>query len=105
MSLTKLRVVSLVKEQLVSYLLNDNVPRVVRPGAAHQSSQDGISGVHVTLCLGQLADDGVISGGHCVEDSLIGHQGLLVLAVDTVVRLVVELDRTTRVPEEESVIS
>lgn len=52
--LTEVRVVSLVKEQLVAHSLHNDVPGVDWARAAHQSGQDGISGKHVTLSLSQL---------------------------------------------------
>ena len=53
-SLTKVRVVSLVKEQLVAHSLHDDVPGVDRACAAHQGRQDGVGGKHITLSLSQL---------------------------------------------------
>lgn len=52
--LTKVRVVSLVKEELVAHSLHDDVPGVDRARAAHQGGQDGVSGKHVPLSLRQL---------------------------------------------------
>ncbi len=52
--LTKIRVVSLVKKELVSHTLNDDIPGVHWACAAHQSCQDGISGKHIALGFCQL---------------------------------------------------
>lgn len=52
--LTKIRVVSLVKKELVSHTLNDDIPGVHGACAAHQSCQDGISGKHIALGFCQL---------------------------------------------------
>jgi hypothetical protein len=92
---TKFGVVPLVEEQLVADLVDDDVPRVVGTGAAHQRGQNGVRGVHIALSLGQLTDDRVVGGGHRVENAVHALQRLLVLAVDAVVRLVVELQLTT----------
>lgn len=112
--LTEVRVVSLVKEQLVAHSLHDDVPGVDRACAAHQRGQDGVGGEHVSLSLRQLgrrrvlpspwrppahrgerltnlADDGVVGGGDGVEDPFDAFQLLLVACGDPVKSLVVVL--------------
>lgn len=55
--LTKVRVVSLVEEELVSDTLHNDVPGVHGARAAHQCGQDGIGGKDVALCFSQLRRD------------------------------------------------
>ena len=88
---TKFRVVSLVQKYFPSDFLHYNVPRVDGPCAAHQGGEDGIGGkdIHFRMGSGQLSDDGVVSGGNGVEDSVNTLQRLLVLDVDAVVGFVV----------------
>lgn len=52
--LTKVRVISLVKEELGPDSLDDNVPGIHGAGAAHQCGQNGISGKHIPLGFCQL---------------------------------------------------
>lgn len=56
-ALTKIGVVSLVEEELVSDALHDDVPGVHWACAAHQRGQDGIGGKDITLSLSQLRGD------------------------------------------------
>lgn len=56
-ALTKVGVVSLVEEELVSDTLHDDVPGVYWACAAHQRGQDGIGGKDVALGFSQLKRD------------------------------------------------
>lgn len=89
----ELGIVALVEKQLVADLLDDDVPRVIAARAAHNGGQYRVGGVHVALGLGQLANDGIVGGGHRVEDPIDSLQRLLALHVHAVVRLVVILER------------
>ena len=88
---TKFRVISFVQENFSSNLLHHNVPWVDRSRAAHQGRQDCVGGKDVDFRLGsgQLSDDGVVGGGHGVEDAVDAFEGLLIFDVDTVVSFVV----------------
>ena len=101
MELTKLSVVPLVEEDLSADLLDDDVPGVDGPGAAHQRRENGVGGENVGLGvgLGQSPNDRVVGGGDGVEDAVDATQRPLVLDVDAVVRLVVELHRAGADPE------
>lgn len=52
--LTKIWIVPLVKEELGSNSLDNDVPGIHRASATHQCGQDGICGKHIPLSLGQL---------------------------------------------------
>lgn len=52
--LTKVRVIPLVKEELGSDSLDDNVPGIHGAGAAHQCGQNGVGGKHIPLGFCQL---------------------------------------------------
>lgn len=52
--LTKIRVVPLVKKELVAHTLYYNVPRINRACTTHQSGQDGVGGKHIALGLCKL---------------------------------------------------
>ena len=52
--LTEFRIISLVEEKLVADALDNDVPGVAGPTAAHQCGEDGVSGEHVPLGFGQL---------------------------------------------------
>jgi len=120
--LTKVRVVSLVEEQLVAHSLHNDVPGVDWARAAHQGGQDGISGEHIALGLSQLgrqkmrplirnhptteklltgiscfylADDWIIGGGNSVEDPLDAFQLLFVAGGDPIKSLIVVLQSAT----------
>lgn len=57
--LTKVRVIPLVKEELGSDSLDDNVPGIHGAGAAHQCGQNGVGGKHIPLGFCQLQKRGV----------------------------------------------
>lgn len=88
---TEFCVVSLIEKDLSAYLLCDDVPRVLRPRAAHQRRQDAVCGKDVGLGVGasQLPDDRVVGRGYRVEDAVDALQRALVLYVDAVERLLV----------------
>lgn len=76
--LTKVRVVPLVKEELGSDPLDNDVPGIHRAGAAHQCGQNGVGGKHIALSLRQLQGrqqrDGATLGLTC---PFTGGEGLV----------------------------
>ena len=76
--LTKVRVVPLVKEELGSDPLDNDVPGIHRAGAAHQRGQNGVGGKHIALSLRQLQGgqqrDGATLGLTC---PFTGGEGLV----------------------------
>ena len=93
MKLTEFSVVSLIQKDFPPDLLHDNIPRILRSVAAHERGQDGVRGEHIGVLhrLGQLPDDGIVGGGHGVEDPVDPLQRTLILDVDPVIDLVVVL--------------
>lgn len=48
---TKRSTFTLVKVDVVSFLGNNDIPRVYASGGSHQNRQDGIRGVHLSFIL------------------------------------------------------
>ncbi|CAH0701325.1 unnamed protein product [Spodoptera exigua] len=91
----KFRVITLVEEQLVTNLLNDDIPGVVGPGAAHNGGQDGVGGVHRAHSLTEPSDYRVVSSSHRMEDTIDTLQRLLMFHIDTIIAFVIVLQCTT----------
>lgn len=88
---------SLVEEELVSFSLKNDVPRVDGSSGAHQDSKDGIGSENLSsLLLSELLDDGVVSSSLVVPCSVDDLEWSLGSDIDSVKGLVVTLYGTVR---------
>ena len=94
--LTELCIIPLVEEDLPTNLLDDDVPTVLAPCAAHQRCENAVGCEHVRIgvCSCQFPDNGIVGGGDGVEDAVNALQWPLVLHVDAIVSLLVVLHRS-----------
>lgn len=89
----KLSIVTFIEKQLIADFFNDNVPRIIGPGATHNCRQNRVSRENVAFSFAQFSDDRVIGGGDRVENTVHALQWFLVFHVYTVVSLIVVLHR------------
>lgn len=88
-----MRVVPLVKVQLVTHAVDNNVPGVDRTRGGHQQGNNGVSSKDIALIgLCQLLDNGVVAGGDPGVNGGDTLEGTLVLRGDSVKGLIIEVE-------------
>lgn len=51
-------------EMFLTNLFNNNVPRVIRSCTTHNSSQNGISSIHISFSFTQFTNNGIVSSSN-----------------------------------------